>query len=218
MKGRVAALTLSAVVIGSVASTPARVPVRYDVALSFTGISGHSVHTAAECTDPVNPAGYDSLVGTVTGDETPATDEDVVYSGLLRRSTKMDFCELKRGPAPDMPVHCRATLTGSAFMNVEIEVYGEAGRGAWLKATPGSGPVVDSVSGNCDPPEMAAILAAYPGGTPGDAGGGGSPDGQPIVEDTVMFFQGGQARLRVGYYPPDPRDHPWDLRVIRRIP
>lgn len=92
--------------LGSVA----RYLATYQIELEHIGISGHHLHTAADCQAPVNPLGYDLLVGTVVGVERPAPDEDVVYTGTLRRVTAMDFCELK-GPV-DQSVDCRVTLDG----------------------------------------------------------------------------------------------------------
>jgi hypothetical protein len=107
-----------------------------------------------------------------------------------------------------------AKLTGSATMKVEITVYGEADRGAWVRADPDAGTVTKNVAGDCDAPEMAAIQNGYPGGD-----GGGSPNGQPISDagSSVKFFAANQARLRVGNYPPESNLTGWALKVIRKI-
>jgi hypothetical protein len=69
----------------------------YEVELSFVGYTG-LVEGAPNCT--VNQQGYDRLVGTVSGLETPTPDEDVVYVGTLLRVTAIDFCESKGGEVP----------------------------------------------------------------------------------------------------------------------
>ena len=103
-----------------------------------------------------------------------------------------------------------------SLMNVETTFYGEASRGGWVKADPDPnlGTVTKTVSGNCDAPETAEARDGYPGGA-----GGGSPNGQPILDELsgVKFFVGNQARLRVRNYPPDPKLAPWALSVIRKI-
>ena len=184
----------------------------YEIALEFVGISGHHVQTAADCQVPVNPLGYDNLVGTVVGVEDPTQDEDVVYYGTLRRLTAMDFCDL-RGPA-DQNLDCRVTLDGWTAMDVEITVYGEDGRGAYVKADPAAGPKHAQVSGDCDPREKNQIQSDYL--SIGD--GGASPNGQPIEDPQSLLFASSVARLRVGTFAAQPPESIWTLRVIRRIP
>lgn len=184
----------------------------YEVALEFIGISGHHVRTAAECSVRINPRGYDILVGTVNGVESPEQDEDVVYTGTLWRSTAMDFCDLK-GPA-DQKIDCRVTLTGWTAMDVEITVYGEEGRGAYVKASPVAGSQLAQVSGDCDAREKNQIRSDYL--TIGD--GGASPNGQPIDDPQSLLFASSLARLTVGTFVAQPPSSIWALRVIRRIP
>jgi hypothetical protein len=186
----------------------------YQIELRFTGYSG--LATSLDCDAMANLAGYDVLTGTVTGIETSQPDEDVKYSGTLKRSTAMDFCQSRgrRSPTDDEQVWCIATLTGSAVMEVEITVYGEADRGAYVHAKPGIGPAQSAVQGGCDPADMRQIQQDYPGGD-----SGGSPNGQAIEDalSTIKFVVGSLGRLRVGYYPPDPTKSNWALRVIKKI-
>ncbi|MFN0179049.1 MAG: hypothetical protein ACKVZ0_09630 [Gemmatimonadales bacterium] len=184
----------------------------YQVELEYIGISGHHVQTAADCQVPVNPNGFDLLVGTVVGIEDPTQNEEVVYRGTLRRSTAMDFCDL-RGPV-DQAVDCRVTLNGWTPMDVEITVYGEDGRGAYVKATPTAGPKHAQVSGDCDRRELNQVRSDYL--TIGD--GGASPNGQPIDDPQSLLFASSLARLKVGTFAPQPPNSIWTLRVLRRIP
>jgi hypothetical protein len=186
----------------------------YEIEFEFIGYTG-LVEGAPNC--QVNPNGYDRLVGTVMGAETPVADEDVVYVGTLRRATAIDFCESRgrRYPGDDERAWCTATLTGSAVTTVELTVYGEDGRGAWLKARPAGGPLSKRLGAGCDPAERTAILAAYP---TAEDGGGASPGGQPIDDPQSRLFASNLARLRVGTYPPVGPQGGWTLRVIRRIP
>lgn len=195
---------------GGAAAAPALAT--YQIALEFIGISGHHVNSAADCQAPVDSLGYDILVGTVVGDETPAPDEDVVYVGTLRRSTAMDFCEL-RGPT-EQPVDCRASLTGWTAMDVEITVYGGEGRGAYVKADPVPGNQRAAVNGDCERGELARVQSDYL--STGD--GGGSPNGQPIEDPRSLLFASSLARLRVGTLRAQPPASVWTLRVLRRVP
>lgn len=197
---------------GGAAAAVARYLAIYEIALEFIGISGHHVRTAADCQVPVNPLGYDNLVGTVIGIESPAQDEDVVYTGTLRRLTAMDFCDL-RGPA-DQNIDCRVSLNGWTAMDVEITVYGEDGRGAYVKAVPVAGSQHAQVAGDCDPRERNQVRSDYL--TIGD--GGGSPNGQPIDDPQSLLFASSLARLTVGTFAPQPPTSIWTLRVIRRVP
>jgi len=183
----------------------------YQVELRFTGYTG--LITADDCA--VDPQGYDVLEGTVTGVESPARDEDVVYRGTLRRLTVIDFCDSRgrRGVGDDERVLCTVKLTGSAVIDVELTVYGEEGRGAYLETTSWSSPVEKTATGDCQAPETAQILADYPTAS---EGGGATPNGQPIDDPQSLLFANGLARLRVGYWPPEQSDG-WALRVIRKL-
>ncbi len=225
------ALAITASIIGATAAIPSRnrplaVPVSYDIELEFRGISGHHARSAAECTAPVSDTGFDRLVGTVSADEINVNDEDITYTGTLTRTTAMDFCDLT-GP-PGQEFDCDEHLVADGAVDVEIEVYGEPDRGAWMKAKVTK---VNSatVTGQCGPAVAADIQAEY-GGRPMGAGGGGSPDGQPIEDKWSqptkalkrgpgpLFYQNNRARLRVGYFPPDPAAGGWVLWVKRQIP
>jgi len=85
----------------------------YDVRLAYVGYTG--LAKSLDCLAMVDTLGYDSLTGTLTGFENPAEpDEDVVYTGTLRRVTKIDFCETKPNPTPDQLAWCKAKLNGAA--------------------------------------------------------------------------------------------------------
>jgi hypothetical protein len=132
----------------------------------------------------------------------------------------MDYCHVRPNPTPDQVVHCVARLTGAARMRVHLEVYGEEGRGAWVKAEPDSVPP-DSVKvrGDCEPGYMEEIRLDYPSGE-----SAGSPSGQPIAEseDSARigrwFFVNHLAKLREGItFPARPPETAWSLKVIRAV-
>ncbi len=195
--------------------TDGRYLAEYQVEFVFTGYTG-LVEGYPNC--QVHPNGTDRMVGNLIGYEPPTPDEDVEYTGTLHRVTAIDFCETKgrKHPGDNERVWCVVTLTGATNMRVNLTVYGEADRGAWLKADPDTGATTKGVQGNCDPQETSDALNGYP--TASD-GGGASPNGQPIEDAFVppKFYVNGLARLRVGTYLPDPKQGGWVLRVIRKV-
>jgi hypothetical protein len=104
--------------------------------------------------------GTDSLTGTLVRDGSGPVDpdEDLMYRGLLARTTHVSACGTRPAPTEDQVAMCVATLAGSAQMIVELEIN-EGDRGAWIKmkADP-QHPVTETVSG-C--PEPAAWLKDY---------------------------------------------------------
>ena len=189
-------------------------PAKYEVRYAYIGYTG--LAESDECGIKANAQGYDSLVGSVSGIESDGrSDDDVVYVGQLTRVTKIDFCQTrgKRSADDDEQVWCLATLTGRATMVVEITVYGDEGRGAWIKAEPDSTRVATvTVEGDCNPMDMQELKQGYPSGE-----SGGSPSGQGIAEPaTPGFVVGGVPRLRVGSYPPE--EGGWGLQVVRALP
>lgn len=194
----------------------AGVPSIYAVELKYTGYTGLA-SGYPDC--KVDPNGTDRMFGIVVGLENLPPDEDIVYRGTLIRLTQIDFCETK---AADPNVWCAATLTGTAAMKVDIEVYSDQGRGAYVKARHDGGPFTRSVRGTCDPSDQVIWEKEYPRddalkpGDPGDEGGGASPNGQPIDDEKSRLFAGGRTRLVVGTFPPSQPDG-WTLTVLRKI-
>jgi hypothetical protein len=180
---------------------------RYDVQLGMTGYAG-LIHTR-ECTALTNPAGYDSLLGTVTGVEmTQASTEPVTYTGILRRKTRIDYC------LPKEPGWCVVTLTGEARMQVQIELHEDSLAGAWMKADSVAPAITESATGTCGRAEKDEILLDYPSGE-----SAGSPDGQAIEETASnLFYVTGLRRLRVGLFPPNAVEGGWGMRVTRVVP
>jgi hypothetical protein len=187
-------------------------PVRYDVQLAFTGYTG--LARAEDCDRLVDRRGYDSLVGTVSGIEPTAPDDDAEYIGTLRRITHLDLCQTtgRRSANDDEQVWCKATLTGAGRMIARLTVASDEGRGARLQAEPiEAAPDSAKVEGSCDRPSMDEIKRQYPAGEVG-----GAPDGQDIPESRPpRFVINGLARLRVGYFPADTAQDGWSLRVVR---
>lgn len=186
----------------------------YAVELNFIGYAG-LVEGYPECA--VNPRGTDTLEGIVTGREVGGNN-DAVYTGTMVRLTSLDICETrgKKGPDDDERVWCAATLVGTSVMKAEITVYGESGRGAWIKARHDGGPSTSSVTGACHGPDQLEWERAYPGA---DDGGGAAPTGQPVDDPQGRLFGAGGAHLVVGRFPPERpnRSGDWVLTVVKKI-
>ncbi len=110
--------------------------------------------------------GTDSLTGTLVrqGSGPVASDEDVMYSGVLSRKTDISACGTKPAPTEDQVAMCVANLVGSAKMNVELEVY-EGDRGVWIKMKADPTSVTKSVTGCPEPGEW--LKEYYPDGASG---------------------------------------------------
>lgn len=196
------------------AATSPRAPVAYEIELRMTGYTG--LISSSGCDAITDPTGYDVLKGIVKATEDPDPGADQEYSGTLTRSTKIDYCLVKPAPTEDQVKECVARLTGGALMLVQIEVYGEHGRGAWVKAEPvvGTPFAPPTVVGDCKRDEQDEIKQDYPSGE-----SAGSPSGQPIAENPANpMFVNGHARLPAqGFFPPKRPETLWSLRVIRKV-
>ena len=193
----------------------------YDVEFSMTGYVG-LLNGAPQCKVRLN--GFDRMVGTIMGVETGEQDDDMVYYGVLRRETDIDYCETKgkKRPGDDERVWCELRLKGWAVEEVEMTVHSDSARGGWLKAKALPGYSSAGISGNtCDPQETQDAANGY---ADSDDGGGGSPSGQQIddVKATdpsgrrIVFSPDRVPRLRVGTFPPE-NGAGWTLRVIRKV-
>ena len=185
-----------------------RIRVEYDVEFSTSG----------PLLDSNCPAtGTDVLKGTLVGFEPPLPDEPNEYAGTLMRSTRISICG-SRTNADGVDVVCSINIAGGGFPDVILTV--ESGRqGGWLKyldnrarwasllRPPPAGQAYSTVTGTCDPAELAHLQASY---DKGDTAG--SPSGQPIElpglpPPTIPFTFAA--------------DHPvsiWTLKVLARRP
>jgi hypothetical protein len=120
-------------------------------------LSGDPGQYAGMC---AGAGGPDSLTGTLVRDGSGpvASDEDVMYRGLLSRTTHLSACGTKPAPTEDQVDMCLATLVGNAKMNVELEIN-EGDRGAWIKMKADSQHAVTELVSGC--PEPAEWLKEY---------------------------------------------------------
>lgn len=160
--GILSALAVTAIVVATMGGTFVGDP-SVEVALVLSGEVGQY---AGMCGSLVL-GGTDSLTGTLVRDGSGpvASDEDVMYRGLLARKTRVSACGTKPAPTEDQVAMCFATLVGSAQMNVELEVN-EGDRGAWIKMKVDPNyPVTKSISGCPEPAEW--LKDYYPDGASG---------------------------------------------------
>lgn len=197
------------------AATVRIAPRSYDVQFAYVGYLSEYNPLPSICAQ-LNPQGYDSLVGTLSGNENPpGSDDDVVYTGRARRATRIDYCltKPKNPAAPDELTYCTVRLVGGATMDLQLTIYSDSGKGAWLKATPVGNANSVSVTGDCTAQDINQIRSDYPNGT-----SAASPDGQPIFESGSEFTERGIRRLQVRSFPAKPPETAWGLRVLRAIP
>lgn len=195
---------------------------RYLVEFTFIGYSG-LINAYPDCM--VNPTGIDHMIGVLAGFESSEQGVDVTYKGSMSRFTEVDYCDVRPiSPAtPDQVKYCVVTLLGGSTMSVEFVATGDAGRGGWLKARQERGSRHwKNIGGDCDQEVTNQVRIDYPAA---DHGAGGTPNGQPIQDQTgapglprpPALFQGGHARLRVGTYPAKEPETAWSMRVIARL-
>lgn len=209
---RIAACAIAASGICLVAVTVSgqgrRTWVRYDVAFSTMG----------SLLDPnCTATGTDSLVGTLIGLEPVPRHEPGQYVGTLQRTTKITTCG-ERTLSGGREVVCSMTYTGNGFADVILKVEPDS-QGGWLQYLDDrspwdsilpprpQGPTLSTVTGTCDPAEMAQLQNEYDEGETA-----GSPTGQPIEvpglpPDSIPFTFKAKPPVSI-----------WTLTVLRRRP
>lgn len=185
-----------------------RTRVSYDVEFSTTG--GRLDRNCAA-------SGTDVLAGTLVGLEPPLPNEPNIYVGTLTRTTRISVCGSRTLP-DGREVVCSINIAGNGFADVKLTIeegqrdgwlqYLEPG-GAWSQWLPPrpAGPVNSSVTGTCDPAEMAQLQNEYDGGQTA-----GSPNGQPIE------VPGLPPAAYPDSFPARPPVSIWTLTVLRRRP
>jgi hypothetical protein len=185
-----------------------RVRVSYDVEFSLPGSLLDS-----NCPS----SGTDVLTGTLVGMEPPVPHEPNVYVGMLRRATQISICG-SRTTTSGSEVVCGINIAGSGFADVRLTVEADQ-RGAWLQYLDDrspwaqwlpprpAGPATSTVTGTCDPAEMAELQREYDAGETA-----GSPNGQPIE---VLALPPSAYPFTFQARPPESI---WSLKVLRRRP
>jgi hypothetical protein len=207
MRGTWAAVVLLVVAALPLAAQGARTRVEYDVEFSTLGSL-----LDRNC----SATGTDILVGTLVGYEPALTDEPNEYVGTLTRFTDITICG-SRTTTAGIDVVCSINIKGQGLADVELRI--EEGqrdgylqyvdRTAWRGTWPPrpSATYRSTVTGTCDPAEMAHLQSEYDKGQTA-----GSPSGQPIEVPSLP--------------PPSypyifAHNHPrsiWTLKVERRRP
>ena len=187
-----------------------RTRVTYDVEFSTTG-----GRLDANC----SASGTDVLVGTLTGFEPAEANEPNVYAGVLQRTTQISICGSRRGP-DGTEVVCGINIAGGGYYAVKLTIE-EGARDGWLQYLSANeqaqwapllgrqrtGRSQSSVTGTCDPAEMAQLQAEYDEGETA-----GSPNGQPIE------IKGLPPAVYPATFAANPPVSIWTLKVIRKRP
>jgi hypothetical protein len=169
------AVVLCAVTGLPLAAQGGRTRVEYDVEFSTLGTL-----LDRNC----SAAGDDVLVGTLVGYEPAVPDEPNEYVGTLTRFTNITICGTRRTTS-GTDVVCSINIRGQGLADVELRI--EAGqregylqyvdranwRGTWPSRP--SATSMSTVTGTCDPAELAQLQSDYDEGQTA-----GSPNGQPI--------------------------------------
>ena len=200
------AVVIWTVAVPSHSAQAGRTRVEYDVEFSTLGSLLDRNCTAT---------GTDVLIGTLVGYEPAGRNDANEYIGTLTRFTDISICGTRRSPAGE-DVVCSINIKGQGLADVELRLEAgqregylqyvdRASRRAWPprpSATPRS-----TVTGTCDPAELAQLQTEY-----ADGSTAGSPSGQPIEV----------ASLPPKSYPftfaPRPPQSIWTLTVLRRRP
>ena len=128
-------------------------------------LSGDVGQYAGMC--PGALGGTDKLVGTLLPGPRGAADDDLVYRGILSRTTEVDACGTKPAPTEDQVDWCFAHLSGTAQMDVEVTVEYDD-RGAYIKMEAAPGFAVTENAGGCNEPAQW-LRDYYPDGSGGFA-------------------------------------------------
>lgn len=183
--------------------------VEYDVEFTTTGPL-----LDANCA----AAGTDILSGTLVGHEPVLPDEPNEYVGRLMRSTRITVCG-SRTTTGGTEVVCSINITGGGFPAVMLTVR-PGGQGGYLQyvdsvqhwaalrlPSPPQGQAHSTVTGTCDPAELADLQRGYDNGQTA-----GSPSGQPIE---IAAFPPSSFPATFAANPPQSI---WTLTVLRRRP
>jgi len=207
--GIVATLAIGMFASGTTVAQGGRTRVEYDVEFSTTG---------PLLDQNCSASGTDVLTGTLVGLEPPVRDEPSEYVGTLMRSTRVTVCGSRRNAAGE-DVVCSINIAGGGFPDVILTI--EPGqrdgyfqylsdRAQWASLrlpSPPAGQAYSSVTGTCDPAELAELQADYDSGETA-----GSPNGQPIevpsLPPSTFPFT----------FSPRPPQSIWTLKVLARRP
>ena len=146
--------------LGSAACSDAQSPqgagnlVRYEIELQFRSLWGLTHCDGGE-------EGADTFAGVVSGDET-SDPEEIVYTGVLTRTTRIGACEAWR-PNGSEDVWCLPVVTGAqSTVDAVVTVWPGSGQAVSVELEARSSPGdVATVSGACTPEIESDLLATY---------------------------------------------------------
>jgi hypothetical protein len=123
-------------------------------------MTGPYAHPLPAC--PGTPRnGYDQYEGDLTGDEADfASDQEVVYSGVVRRVTDVGVCDLLPENADGVANYCNTQLVGGGEFKATLRVYADRTE-VYFQTEPVPGKVHATASGDCEAELAADVRRMY---------------------------------------------------------
>jgi len=121
----------------------------YRVKFRFDGATGLHYVDPPGCPG-TSRTGFDEFEGELKGDESEfATKQRVVYTGVMKRRTEIDACDLLPEDADGIANYCNVHLVGGGEFFVELTVHHQRTE-VYFQARPRKGKVSYQANGSCE--------------------------------------------------------------------
>jgi hypothetical protein len=121
----------------------------YRVKFRFDGATGFYLFDPPACPG-TSRTGFDEFEGELKGDESEfATKQRVVYTGVMKRRTEIDACDLLPEDADGIANYCNVHLVGGGEFFVELTVHHQRTE-VYFQARPRKGKVSYQANGSCE--------------------------------------------------------------------
>lgn len=121
----------------------------YRVKFRFDGATGVYLSDPPGCPG-TSRTGFDEFEGELSGDESRfATDQQVVYRGVMKRRTEIDACDLLPEDANGVAEYCNVHLVGGGDYSVELTIHDQRTE-VYFQARPRKGKVSYHANGSCE--------------------------------------------------------------------
>ena len=121
----------------------------YHVKFRYDGATGFYYVDPPGCPS-TGHNGYDEFEGDLKGDESGfATNQQVVYRGVLKRKTELDACDLLPEDADGVANYCNVHIVGGGEYSFEMTVYADRTE-IYSQYRPRKGKVSYTANGSCE--------------------------------------------------------------------